>query len=229
MRKLKLTPKQINLMKEVRAWMILFALNLLWIIPCVYDATHKEPTEEVVEDTTEDIIHWKEEEVAIEEVESEEVTIEEVEVDAVTEPEEEEVKFFNVPLSEDLQMHIFRECEKYNIAPEIIIAMIEKESYYDANEVSSHDARGLMQVMPKWHKERMKRLGCTDLFDPYQNVTVGIDYVAELKEKNADLYWVLMAYNMGEKKATKNIKAEKYTKYAISIVERAGELAEEVE
>lgn len=223
MRKLKLTPKQLNFMKEVRAWMILFALNLVWIIPCVYDATHKEQTEEVVIETETELIQWKEEEP------TEEVTIEEVDVDTVTEPQQEEVKFFNVPLSEDLQMHIFRECEKYNIAPEIIIAMIEKESYYNAKDVSSHGAKGLMQVMPKWHKERMKRLGCTDLFDPYQNVTVGIDYVAELKEKNEDLYWVLMAYNGGERYATKRIKSEKYSKYAISIVERAGELAEEVE
>ena len=205
-------------MKEVRAWLFLGALQLAWIIPCAYDYTHKEPTEEVVIETETELIQWKEE-----------VTVEEVEVDTVTEPQEEEVKFYNVPLSEDLQMYIFRECEKHNIAPEIIIAMIEMESYYDADEVSSHGAIGLMQVVPKWHKERMERLGCTDLFDPYQNVTVGIDYVAELKEKNADLYWVLMAYNGGERYATKRIKAENYSKYAIKIVERAGELAEEVE
>ena len=203
--------------KELRAWLFLLALQLLWIIPCVYDYTHKEPTKEAVTETETELIRWKEE-----------VTVEEVEVESVTTPEP-EVKFFDVPLSEELQMHIFAECEKHNIAPTIIIAMIEKESYYNTKEVSPNGAIGLMQVVPKWHSERMERLGCTDLYDPFQNVTVGIDFVAELKNEMPDLYWVLMAYNSGRDKATELINKEIYSNYAVSVVERASELANEVE
>lgn len=203
--------------KELRAWIVLLAMQLVWIGPCVYDANARVPKEEVIKET-EDIIRWKQEEVSIEEVE----------VETVTEPIEETV-FYNVPLSEQLQLHIFEECEKHNIAPAIVIALIERESDFDEYAESSKGAKGLMQVVPKWHGERMDRLDCGDLFNPYQNITVGIDYLAELKEKNSDLYWVLMAYNQGMSKATVRLANEDYSNYAISIVERASELTKEVE
>ena len=206
-------------MKELRVWIILVALQLLWIVPCIYDANKEEPVQEVVQESETEIIKWKDTEVSIEEVE----------VEVVTEPTEEEVVFYNVPLSEELQLHIFAECEKYNIAPTIVLALIEKESDFDPNETSNKGAKGLMQVVPKWHRARMERLGCLDLNDPFQNITVGIDYLAELKAKNDDLYWVLMSYNMGEYKATQRFNAGNYSTYAISIVERASELQREVE
>ena len=182
----------------------------------------KVPT--VPEETTETIIQWKQE------TEVEEVHIEEIEVETVTEPEEEEVKFYNVPLSEELQLHIFAECEKHNIAPTIIIAMIERESDFDASDIGDNGKSfGLMQIQPKWHIERMETLGCTNLLDPFQNVTVGIDYVAWLKAQNADIYWVLMHYNMRWSSADKLWNEGKYSDYAKEVVERASELQKEME
>ena len=40
----------------------------------------------------------------------------------------EPTQFFAVPLSEELQMRIFEECEKHNIAPAVVVAIIEQES-----------------------------------------------------------------------------------------------------
>ena len=183
--------------KEIRAWIILSALQLAWIVPCGYAYTHQEPVEEVhIEETETEIIQWKQE-----------VVVEEVEV--VAKPQKEEVQFYNVPLSEELQLHIFKECEKYNIAPALIVALIDAESDFDANALSPYGDKGLMQINPKWHSYRMERLNCTDLYDPFQNITVGIDYIAELKAKKPDVYWVLMAYNQGMSKATERIKNEK--------------------
>ena len=214
MKKRKLTKS--NNIKELRAWLFLLALQITWIIPCAYDYTHREPREEVVEESTEDIIRWKEE-----------VSIEKVELDVVT---AHETVFYNVPLSEELQLHIFEECEKHNIAPAIVIAMIEKESSYDASKIGDNgDSLGLMQIQPKWHKERMERLGCTDLLDPFQNVTVGIDYISELIRIDSDLYWVLMAYNGGNLYSTVRMDSGNYSDYALSVTERASELAKEVE
>ena len=215
MRKPDMTEKQINSIKELRAWMFILALNLAWIIPCAVDYTNQEPVEEVTEETVEDIIHWKQED-------TEEVFIEEVKVETVTEPIED--IFYDVPLSKEVQMHIINECEKHNISPAIIMALIEVESDFDAKATSPHGAKGLMQVVPKWHSKRMERLGCTDLHDELQNVTVGIDYIAYLKEVKADLYWVLMAYNEGMDKANERLDNEDYSEYAIRIVEIAREL-----
>ena len=191
-------------------------VTALLVIGSIETPLPKETTE-----PTEDVIHWKQEETT----EVTEVHIEEIEVETVT-----EVALYDVPLSEELQIHIFAECEKHNIAPAIIIAMIERESNYKADAVGDNgNSLGLMQIQPRWNAERMERLGCTDLLDPYQNVTVGIDVVAELVGENTDLYWVLMAYNGGRQYATRNMNNETYSDYALTVVERARELEKEVE
>lgn len=137
-------------------------------------------------------------------------------------PVEEKTLYFDVPLSEELQEHIFAECEKHNITPEIVISMIEQESDYDSDAIGDGgNSKGLMQIQEKWHKERMDKVGCTDLLDPFQNVTVGIDYLAELKDRNDDLYWVLMAYNGGPVYAN---KTENISDYALEVSARAEEL-----
>lgn len=153
-----------------------------------------------------------------------EVTIEPMDSVTVTEPEEVPM-FYDVPLSEELQLHIMAECDKHNIAPEIVIAMIEFESRYQADIIGDGgESFGLMQIQPKWHQWRMDKLGCTNLLDPFQNVTVGIDILAFLIGENADLYWVLMAYNAGPDKATAWLNAGTYTNYATGVVARATEL-----
>lgn len=142
----------------------------------------------------------------------------------------EAVTYFDVPLSEQLQDHIFAECEKHNIAPALVISMIVQESSYDSQAIGDDGcSTGLLQVQEKWHKERMKKLGCTDLLDAYQNVTVAVDYLAELKDINSDLYWVLMCYNGGFRYANENMKTGNYSAYAIEITERAAELERMVE
>jgi hypothetical protein len=213
-------------MLEIRAWSFLLALQMAWIIPCAYDYTHKEPIEELVYGTEEDIIHWKDEEMVEHETE---INIEEVGVESVTKPQAEEVKFYNVPLSEEIQLHVFAECEKYNIAPNLIFAIMWRESRFDEYAVSPHGAIGLMQVAPQWHWDRMERLGCHDLYNPYQNITVGIDYVAELKEENDDVIWVILAYRHGRDTATEMFEDNILTWYVVDILEKASELQREVE
>ena len=117
--------------------------------------------------------------------------------------------------------------EKYGICPELIQAIVEKESNYNENAVSSHGAIGLMQVIPRWNQDRMDRLGVTDLTDPYQNILCGTDLIAELADKYEDLYMVLMCYNQGEYGgAIEQWENGQYSDYAVSIVERAAELEE---
>ena len=150
----------------------------------------------------------------------------ETEAEAGTETGTEmEVDFFDVPLSEELQLHIFSECDKHNIAPEIVIAMIERESNYRADVLGDNgNSFGLMQIQPRWNQERMDKLGCTDLLDPFQNVTVGIDLLAELIDENPDIYWVLMSYNGGRDYADARMESGNISEYAKYVVARASEL-----
>lgn len=140
-------------------------------------------------------------------------------------PAEPEVEYFDVPLSEDLQDYIFEVCEAYDIDPSIVVAVIWKESTYNASAMGDNGrAYGLMQVQPRWHRERIKRLGVTDLLDPYQNILVGVDYLAELYHNRGSMKWALMAYNGGPDYANRMTKSGSVSGYAKAVLKKQGEL-----
>lgn len=126
---------------------------------------------------------------------------------------------YDVPLCADLQYYIIDQSMAKGIDPAIILAMIDRESDFDpANMGDNGNSYGLMQIQPRWHSERMERLGCTDLLDPFQNVTVGLDYLCELLNRyGGDMAKALTAYNRGHYSGT-------VTQYAKDVMEKAGDL-----
>lgn len=138
------------------------------------------------------------------------------------------VTLYDVPLSEELQLHIIQESEARGVDPAVIIAMTWKESSYKVTaKGDGGNSLGLLQIQPKWHKERMARLGCYDLLDPFQNVTVGIDILAGLMSKyDGNISMALMAYNAGSTGASrywfsKGIYTNSYSK---AVLEKAATL-----
>ena len=140
-------------------------------------------------------------------------TIAETELEATSSTE-----YFDVPLDHYMQDFIKAECKSKGIEPSIVIAMIERESHYDQYAIGDDGrALGLLQIHPKWHLQRMIRLKCTDLFQPYQNVVVGIDYLGELYNRYGSIDKALTAYNRGNYDGT-------ITGYATAVMARANEL-----
>ena len=143
-------------------------------------------------------------------------------LDELPEPET-----WDVPLEKDLQLFIASLCEEVSIEPELVLAMIEKESQWNPEAVGDGGRSfGLMQVQRWCHKDRMNRLGCDDLLDPYQNVLVGIDILAEKMAKYDTIGEALTAYNAGDSGAyehyfSKGIYANDYAK---QVLVRAEEL-----
>lgn len=79
--------------KELRAWIVLLAMQLVWIGPCVYDATSREPVEEQMIESTEDVIRWRFDDV---ENEPAEITVETLEIEAVEQPSMESLGEFRL-------------------------------------------------------------------------------------------------------------------------------------
>ena len=134
-------------------------------------------------------------------------------------PSEEPVMVYDVPLDMDLQYHIIQTCEEHHIDPAVVVAMIWRESRFRADAVGDGgDSLGLMQIQHYWHIGRMERLGCDDLLDPYQNVIVGVDYLAEqLDRYDGDLAAAVTAYNRGH-------YAGEVSGYAEAVLDMAAEL-----
>ena len=131
---------------------------------------------------------------------------------------EPEVILYAVPLDEDLQLYIIGLCEEKHIDPAVIMAMIWRESSYNPSAIGDGgDSIGLMQIQPKWCYQLMDELGCQDLLDPYQNVTVGIEILAEKFELYGDIAMALVGYNSGWFNGI-------VTNYANDVLEKAEEL-----
>lgn len=149
----------------------------------------------------------------------------EMETEKEVEIEEEKPRFFDVPLDEGLQTYIFELSEDIGIDPAIVIAIIEKESNYDASAVGDNGrSLGLMQIQLRWHTARMDELGCDDLLDARQNVCVGIDILADLLEEGESIEWVLMAYNGGQVYADRLAGEGRVSEYASEVLKMAEEL-----
>ena len=126
----------------------------------------------------------------------------------------------DVPLEAEVQEFIFGVAEDYGLDGKLVMAVIGIESNYKADEIGdSGNAYGLMQVHPSQHSDRMARLKISkeELLDPYANVVVGVDYLAECIEKGG-LEWGLMAYNGGPTYANEMTKQGIITEYAETVI-----------
>ena len=126
---------------------------------------------------------------------------------------------WRTPLRTEVQMMIEDVCAARDVDVRVVLAIIEVESEFDERAVGdSCQSYGLMQVQPRWHGERMLRLGATDLLDGVQNVLVGIDYLDELLDRyGGDYYKAVTAYNKGHWPGY-------VTSYAYKVMAIAGEV-----
>ena len=117
--------------------------------------------------------------------------------------------YTNIPLSARFQKYIDGKCKSYGISTNVVMGCIRTESNFQTQIMGDKGkAYGLMQVQKQWHKARMKKVGATDLLNPYDNVAVGIDYLAELyKIYNGNWHKALMAYNGGHAYCKRRVRA----------------------
>lgn len=103
---------------------------------------------------------------------------------------------------------------KYDIAPELLEAVIWRESRFKVGAINAdRTCVGLMQINTEIHADRMSRLKVRNIFDPAGNIKVGTDFLGELLEDH-DVEVALMLYN-GDSKA---YKAGYISSYAESVL-----------
>lgn len=150
-----------------------------------------------------------------------EPTVEKVATADKTEPEI-ICTYDNVPLDTEMQTYIIDLCEQNGIRPEIIFAMIQRESEFNAETIGDNgQSFGLMQIQPRWYYSRMLELNCTDLLDEKQNVTVGISILADLIAEGKGIEWALMAYKAGASNANKMAAQSIVSDYAKDVINLA--------
>lgn len=110
-----------------------------------------------------------------------------------------QVFYFDVPLSEELQDYIREKCTEYEVPMELVIALIDKESSFRSDVVSTTDDYGLMQINKCNHKWLSSTLGIRNFLDPMENVLCGIYMLSDhLDDTDGNIELALMMYNCGE-------------------------------
>ena len=93
----------------------------------------------------------------------------------------------------------YLEAQKFpGVSPFLILAIIEKESSLKDFVTNSYGAVGLMQVVPRWHPEKLKKDKdpVVQLKNPVTNIKVGSLILAEYLRKNSgDLRKALIKYS----------------------------------
>ena len=82
---------------------------------------------------------------------------------------------------------------KYGIPVSLFLAQIQTESGWNPHAVSPVGAEGLGQLMP----DTAAGLGCSDPFNPEQNLEAAARYMQQLHDKFGDWNYALAAYNGG--------------------------------
>ena len=113
---------------------------------------------------------------------------------------------------------------EFNICPELLLAIAERESRFQA-EAKNGSCKGLMQLNTSCHKARFEEMGwsVTDWNNAYINMYVAGAYLHDLFVEYEDVGIVLGLYH-GESDAVRRGQSGKLSSYVNKILERSEEL-----
>ena len=123
------------------------------------------------------------------EIVTETVTVEVPVYEADKLPELGEVFYYDIPLSDSLQRYIYEVCADEGVPVTLVLAMIEHESRFNPEVVSSTDDYGLMQINEV--NARIKDLETevkeiTDLTISINNLALSVDAMAKEQKKQGE-------------------------------------------
>ncbi len=157
-----------------------------------------------------------------------------VEPEPIIEPEptiepapEPEPFYYDVPLSHTLQDYLFAACATYGVPVPLALAIIEVESDFHPNEISSTHDYGLLQINRCNFSDCRKHMNdnSIDFLDSITNIECGIWlFSIEYHAENENATLALMRYNNGptgaRRKWAKGIYETAYTRKVLKALNK---------
>ena len=97
----------------------------------------------------------------------------------------------------------YRAAEESSLDPLLVLAVISIESRFNPIAESYMGAKGLMQIIPRYHRARLSEHGGDEaVFDPESNIRVGTKILQEYVYRTGTLEAGLQTYNGASRDAT---------------------------
>ena len=87
-------------------------------------------------------------------------------------------RYYNINLSNELQVYAYNMATRYGVPYELFLAMMYVESGFQPNKISSTNDYGMCQINIGNHAYLTRQLGVTNFLDPYQNIQAGAFFLA---------------------------------------------------
>lgn len=99
----------------------------------------------------------------------------------------------NQEMIQQIVVTAFQESGERQVDPLLTLAVITTESRFDYMATSPAGAKGLMQVIPYWHKDK---ISAVEVYNPSANIKAGTKILREyLNASNGDVNKALLMYN----------------------------------
>ncbi len=103
--------------------------------------------------------------------------------------------YYCIPLDADLQTALIKSCAAHGVPLSLALGVIEIESNFQPDAMSSSGCYGFMQLNPRYFPS-----GLT----PAENMECGLEFFGALLERYGDTHMALVCYNCGEQGAYRN-------------------------
>ena len=126
----------------------------------------------------------------------------------------------------DLAQFIVEKSHENGLNPYLVLAVIRVESTFNPCAISRKGAKGLMQVIPAYilGREKVNReyaFSHHRFFDPYENIGMGVGYLASLVTRFGSVETAVAAYNMGPTRLSRRLRQEQgpiSTRYSRKVI-----------
>jgi len=121
----------------------------------------------------------------------------------------------SLEFAEKIILTTFRESNVHSIPPTLILSLISVESGFNQFAKSHAGALGLTQVIPKWHRDRIRSTindKGGDIWHPRNNISIGVNILNEYySSSNYNMMIALQKYN-----GSLNDESRKYSKKVLN-------------
>ena len=97
--------------------------------------------------------------------------------------------------------YIVEQSQAADLKPETILSIIYVESRFEKSARSKSNACGLMQLIPKWNKEKINgkliKHTCKEIMEPKRNIRLGIRALKKWLASTGSMDRALCGYNAG--------------------------------